>query len=97
MEKLVHCKYLETAGELNHLFGLAVLQTIDTGNTVTNGENATSLLNIDITGSTKNTLLQDRRDFRGLGLGRSIAASSNGNGTEVKASLIKKKRGSCLV
>jgi len=77
---------LKTAGEFNHLFGLAVLQTIDTGNTVTNGENTTSLLNIDISSSTENTLLQDGRDLRGLGLGRSVASGSNGEGTKVKAS-----------
>jgi hypothetical protein len=79
--------YLETAGELNHLFGLTVLQTINTGNTVTNGENTASLLNINITRGTEDTLFQDGRNLRSLGFGRSIAASSNRDCTEVETSL----------
>lgn len=32
--------YLQSGGELNHLFGLDVLEAIDTGNTVTNAQDA---------------------------------------------------------
>ncbi|RUS30137.1 hypothetical protein BC938DRAFT_479808 [Jimgerdemannia flammicorona] len=39
---------LNTAGEFHHLLGLDVLQTIDTGNTVTNGQHTTSFLDIGI-------------------------------------------------
>jgi hypothetical protein len=83
------CQYthLKTAGEFNHLFGLAVLQTIDTGNTVTNGQDASSLLDIDITGGTEDALLEDGGDLRSLGLGRSVAADSNGGSTKVETSL----------
>jgi hypothetical protein len=83
-EKKIH---LETAGEFNHLFGLAVLQTIDTGNTVTNGQDASSLLDINVSSGTEDALLEDRGNLRSLGLGRGVVADSNGGSTKVETSL----------
>jgi hypothetical protein len=79
--------YLETAGELNHLFGLDVLQTIDTGNTITNGQDTTGFLEVDFRVGTEDALFKDRRDFGGAGLSRSVSTSSSSNSTKVKTGL----------
>ena len=55
--------YLETAGEFNHLLGLAVSQTIDTGNTVSDGQDATSLLQILVGLGAQDLLLKDAGDL----------------------------------
>jgi len=54
---------LQSRREFNHFFGLHVLQTVDTGNTVTDGEDTTSLLDIKRGRGSKDTLLEDRRDL----------------------------------
>ena len=57
--------YLDTAGEFNHLLGLAVLQTIDTGNTVSNGQDTTGLLDINGRVVAADALLKNGGDLRG--------------------------------
>jgi hypothetical protein len=57
--------YLDTAGELNHLLGLAVLQTVDTGNTISNGQDTAGLLDIDGGVEAVDAVLKDRGDLRG--------------------------------
>jgi hypothetical protein len=44
-------------------------------------------LDIDISRSTEDTLLEDGRDLRSLGLGRSVVADGNGGSTKVETSL----------
>jgi len=61
--------YADTAGELNHLLGLDVLEAVDTGNTVSHGEHTTGLVDIDLGNSTENLLLKDGGDLRAVGLG----------------------------
>ena len=85
-----------TGGELNHLFGHDVTETVDTGNTVTNGEHAASLLDIKVRGGTRDALLENRADLRGSSLGRSIATGSSSEGRNSTASLYaiaQKKQG----
>jgi hypothetical protein len=77
--------YLKTAGELNHLFSLDVLQTIDTGNTVTNGQDTTSFLEVNFRVGTQDALFENRGDLRSRGLGSSIGSESGGGSTKVKA------------
>ena len=57
--------YLDTAGELNHLLGLAVLQAIDTGNTVSDGQDTTGLLDINGRVEAADAVLEDRGDLGG--------------------------------
>ena len=56
--------YLDTAGELNHLLGLAVLQTVDTGNTISDGQDTTGLLDVDGRVKAADAVLKDRGDLR---------------------------------
>jgi len=81
--------YLETTGELNHFFGLTVLETVNTGNTITNRQDTTSLLEVNFRVGTQDTLFKDGRDLRGGRLGGSITTSSSGNSTEVDTGLYK--------
>ena len=55
--------YLETAGELNHLLGLDVLQTINTSDAITDTQNPAGLLQLHLVAEPQDTLLQDRGDF----------------------------------
>jgi hypothetical protein len=61
----VRVLYLDTAGELNHLLGLAVLQSIDTGNTISNGQDTAGLLDIDGGVEAADAVLEDGGDLRG--------------------------------
>jgi len=79
--------YLETARELNHLFGLTVLETVNTGNTITNGQDTTSLLEVNFRVGTQDTLFKDGRDFRSGRLGRSVGTSNGSNSTKVETGL----------
>merc|ERR1719209_522995 len=54
---------LQARAEFHHLLSLDVLQTIDTGNTVSNGEDTASLLKVGSGGGSKDPLLQDGRDL----------------------------------
>merc|ERR1719270_1945164 len=60
---------LQSGAELHHLFGLDVLETIDTSNTVSNGQDTSSFLQIDGGGGSKNSLLEDGGDFTSSSLG----------------------------
>ena len=60
---------LQSGAELHHLFGLDVLKTIDTSNTVSNGQDTSSFLKIDGGGGSKNSLLEDGGDFTSSSLG----------------------------
>ena len=55
--------YLETAGELHHLLGLAVLEAVDASDTVTDGQDATGLLQILVGLLAEDLLLQDAGDL----------------------------------
>merc|ERR1712121_580998 len=60
---------LQSGAELHHLFGLDVLETIDTSNTVSNGQDTSSFLEIDGGGSSQNSLLEDGGDLSSSSLG----------------------------
>merc|ERR1719412_1741247 len=60
---------LQSGAELHHLLGLDVLEAIDTGDTVSDGEHAAGLLEVDGGGGAQNPLLQDGRDLASSGLG----------------------------
>jgi hypothetical protein len=66
---------------------LDVLQTIDTSNTITNGQDTTGFLEVGFRRGAQDTFFEDGRDFRGGGLGRSISTGSSGDSTKVKTSL----------
>jgi len=75
----VHAHALDTGGELDKLLSLDVVHAVDTGNTVTDGENTTSLGEGVLLLDTADPLLQDGRNFGrgGLGLG-SVATEGVG-------------------
>merc|ERR1719384_119770 len=54
---------LQARAEFHHLLSLDVLQTIDTGNTVSDGEDTASLLQVGSGGSSEDPLLQDGGDL----------------------------------
>merc|ERR1719318_143416 len=56
---------LEAGAEFHHLLCLDVLESIDTSNTVSNGEDTASLLKIDSGSSSKNSILQDGGNLSG--------------------------------
>merc|ERR1711953_35936 len=60
---------LQSGAELHHLLGLDVLEAIDTGDTVSNGEDTAGLLQVDSGGSRQNSFLQDGRDLSSSSLG----------------------------
>merc|ERR1719228_246326 len=60
---------LQSGAELHHLLGLDVLEAIDTGNTVTNGEDAACLLEVDGGGGSQDSLLQDGGNLSSSSLG----------------------------
>merc|ERR1719312_2434787 len=60
---------LQSGAELHHLFGLDVLETIDTSNTVSNGQDTSSFLEIDGGSSSKNSFLKDGGDLSSSSLG----------------------------
>jgi len=71
----VQAHALDARGELDQLFGLDIVKTVDTGDTVTNGQNATSLGETSLLSDTADPLLEDRRNLgRGsLGLTSVVA------------------------
>merc|ERR1712186_323633 len=60
---------LQSGAELHHLLGLDVLEAIDTGDTVSNGEHTAGLLQVDSGGGRQDSLLQDGGDLSGSSLG----------------------------
>ena len=60
---------LQAGAELHHLLGLDVLEAVDTGNTVSNGEHTAGLLQVDSGGGRENSLLQDGGDLSSSSLG----------------------------
>jgi hypothetical protein len=54
----------DTRGEFNHLFGLNVSETVDSGDTITDGQDSTSLFELTAGGSTGDSALQDGRNLR---------------------------------
>ena len=60
---------LKAGAEFHHLLGLDVLEAIDTSDTVSDGEHAAGLLEVDGGGGAQNPLLQDGRDLASSGLG----------------------------
>merc|ERR1711953_578117 len=60
---------LQSGAEFNHLLGLDVLEAIDTGDTVSDGEDTAGLLEVDGGGGGQNSLLQDGGDLSSSGLG----------------------------
>ena len=60
---------LQSGAELHHLLGLDVLEAIDTGDTVSNGEHTAGLLQVDSGGGGQDSLLQDGGNLSGSSLG----------------------------
>merc|ERR1719430_2311447 len=60
---------LQSGAELHHLLGLDVLEAIDTGDTVTNGQDTAGLLEVDGGSSSQDSLLQDGGNLSSSGLG----------------------------
>jgi len=56
---------LDATVKLNHLFGLDVLQTVHSSDTITNGEHLAGLLEIDLAGLAGDSLLQEVRELGG--------------------------------
>merc|ERR1719331_272861 len=73
---------LQARAEFHHLLSLDVLQTIDTGNTVSNGEDTASLLQVGSGGGAKDPLLQDGGDLAQGSLGLLLG----GGGAELPGS-----------
>jgi hypothetical protein len=65
----VHAHALDTGGEFDQLLGLDIAQTMDTSNTVTNGQNTTSFSEASLFLDTTNSLLKDGGDFGGRSFG----------------------------
>merc|ERR1712121_109321 len=53
----------QSRAEFHHFLGLDVLETIDTSNTVSNRQDSASFFKIDCWGSSKNSFLQNGRNF----------------------------------
>merc|ERR1740123_633296 len=60
---------LESRAELHHLLGLDVLETIDTSDTISNGEHTACLLKVDGGGGAEDSLLEDGGDLSSSSLG----------------------------
>merc|ERR1719431_2102804 len=60
---------LESRAELHHLLGLDVLETIDTSDTISNGEHTACLLKVDGGGCAEDSLLEDGGDLSSSSLG----------------------------
>ena len=56
---------LEARAELNHFLGLHVLETVDTGDTITNGQNTASFLELRLAGLVEDALLKDAGNLSG--------------------------------
>lgn len=78
----VHAHALDTGGELDELLGLDVAHAINTGNTVTNGQDATSLGKTRLFLDTADPLLENGGDFGGRGLCLSVGSNLLGGSSE---------------
>ncbi len=56
--------YTKAAREFHHFLGLDVLESIDTGNTVSNGQDTTGLLELRESRGLEDALLEDGRHLR---------------------------------
>jgi hypothetical protein len=67
----VHAHALDTGGELDQFFGLDIAHAMDTGNTVTDGQNTTCLSKTRLFLDTADSLFEDGGDFgwRRFGIG----------------------------
>ena len=63
--RMTKMSYTDARRELNHFLGLDVAQAIDTGDTVTDRQDAASLLDVDRGGGVQDAVLQDRRHLSG--------------------------------
>jgi len=63
--RMTKMAYTDARRELNHFLGLDVAQAIDTGDTVTDRQDAASLLDVDRGGGVQDAVLQDRRHLSG--------------------------------
>lgn len=59
----VHAHALDTGGEFDQFLGLDIAQAMDTGNTITNGQDTTSFSEASLFLYTTNSLLEDGGDF----------------------------------
>ena len=88
---------LQSGAELHHLLGLDVLEAVDTGNTVTNGEDTAGLLEVDGGSGAQDSLLQDGGDLSSASLGSihlggcGQLAGSNRDGGNLKRELSASK------
>jgi len=69
---------LDTGRELNELLSLNVVKTENTGDTITNREDTTSLVKISFTRNTTDALLEDRGDLSGRSLGGGKTSGQGG-------------------
>jgi len=60
---------LDTAVELDHLFGLDVLETVDTSDTITDSEYLTGFCEVDLGGLAEDSLLEEAGELSGALLG----------------------------
>jgi hypothetical protein len=65
----VHAHALDAGSEFNQLLGLDIAHAIDTGDTVTNRQDTTSLGKASFFLDTSNSLFEDGRDFGGGSFG----------------------------
>jgi len=73
---------LQAGGELHHLIGLDVVQTVHTGDTITDAQHTAGLLQVSLGGDAQDALLQDVGDLSAaLGAGHmELAGSKTGGG-----------------
>jgi hypothetical protein len=76
----VHAHSLDTGGELDKLLSLDVGHTVNTGDTITDGEDTASLSETGLLLDTTDSLLEDRRDLSRSGLGVGGVESSGVDG-----------------
>lgn len=65
----VHAHALDTGSEFDQLLGLDIAQTMDTSNTITNGQDTTSFSEASLFLYTTNSLFKDGGDFGRGGFG----------------------------
>lgn len=79
----------DTGRELNHFLGLDVSETVDTGDTVTNGKDTTSLLDVTTGRSASDSALEDGRN---LGSSCSVKNGINRPKDDVEVSRVSNDR-----
>lgn len=70
--------HLQSGGEFHHLVGLDVLETVDTGDTITNAEHTTSFIQIGLGGGAQDAFFKDGADF-GTSVGGGDVQISSGD------------------